>query len=148
MKALLQCCLVPPACLSELVGRCCRCFPLGLRFFVSFVAFYVLALLPAVPNWSDISMERRVVRNIFLGTLASFLICNVASVFPRKDFFALPHKDGDWVPATLRLTWCNIASLFAVLGQPCLVCLVLISLHGPTTFGWFPCAYAELFHWV
>jgi len=144
LKAVLQCCLVPPACLSEFVGRLCSCLPLGCRFMLSLLMFYSLVLmLPAVQWWFQDSANMPQVRNAFLGSLGCLLLCNVASVCTRAKYYALPSEDVDWVPATMRATWNNIFSVLAVIGQPCILCMLLIGRHWVTDLYSGVCAYAD-----
>merc|ERR1719171_2955849 len=100
-KAILQCCLVPPACLSEFIGRLCCCLPLLLRFALSFLLFYSLALAPFVSNWLEPQLNKFLgdhwtVKRFFLCVLGSCLVCNFFSVFTKKSFCALPVED--WAP--------------------------------------------------
>ena len=78
IKAVVQCCLVPPACLSEFMGRVFCCLPLLLRFMMSCILFVVLALAPLASRWFEKSLPSQLddafsVRQIVLAALGSCL---------------------------------------------------------------------------
>jgi len=129
VRATLHMCLVPPACLSELISRVtANRLHLGARLVACILFFYALALFPAFTRLPSPPAGAATVRLVFLVMSTILVISNILSII-RVNAFLLPQRDG-WVSPGMRVTWGNIMSVSCLLSQPVTLIVFLVARHS------------------
>jgi hypothetical protein len=116
-RAIAQSVLVPPACLSELMGVFCSCLPLAVRFALGILFTVALVTAPFLGPSGQTA---------FFYGMVVLLLAACAATAKRQGEADIQG----WSCSVLRLSWSNATAIAAVFVEPALLCLALSTLLG------------------